>query len=116
MSLTGNFNATYGVTAGGDPNNSLNATFNLPLLDGKMAVRATIFSEHRGGYIDNVLGTIAVPAVPVQYLANGITPDPAQSPPARPGSPSAGNGGLTGSNLNTVDYTGGRIRAGIQVQ
>jgi iron complex outermembrane receptor protein len=106
---SGNVNASYGVTAGGDPNNSLNATFNLPLIDGKMAVRATIFSDHHGGYIDNVRGTIAVPAVPVQFLANGVTPDPAQSPPARPGSPSAGNGKLAGPNLNTVQYTGGRI-------
>ena len=106
---SGNVNASYGVTAGGDPNNSLNATFNLPLIEGKMAVRATIFSDHHGGYIDNVLGTIAVPAVPVQFLADGVTPDPKQSPPARPGGPSAGNGRLTGPNLNTVQYTGGRL-------
>ena len=95
---SGNVNASYGVTAGGDPNNSLNATFNLPLIDGKMAIRATIFSDHHGGYIDNVLGSIAVPAVTT-----------AGGPPLRPGSPSAGNGALAGPNLNTVQYTGGRI-------
>jgi iron complex outermembrane recepter protein len=94
----GTVNASYGLTAGGDPNNSLNATFNVPLIDGKLAVRATIFSDHHGGYIDNVLGTIAVPAVTV-----------AGGPPLRPGSPSAGNGKITGPNLNTVQYTGGRL-------
>jgi outer membrane receptor protein involved in Fe transport len=94
----GYVNAGYGVTAGGDPNNNLNATFNLPLIDGKLAVRATIFSDHRGGYIDNVLGTIAVPAV--------TTPG---GPPLRPGSPAGVNGKLVGDNLNTVQYNGGRL-------
>ena len=91
----GSVNAGYGVTAGGDPNNNLNATFNLPLIDGKLAVRATIFSDHRGGYIDNVVGTIAVPAATV--------------PLVRPGSPVGVNGKLAGSNLNTVQYNGGRL-------
>ena len=54
----GNVNAGYGVTAGGSPNTNLNATFNLPLIDGKLAIRATIFTDHRGGYIDNVLGCL----------------------------------------------------------
>ena len=99
-STEGNVNAGYGVTAGGDPNNNMNATFNLPLIEGKLAVRATIFSDHRGGYIDNVLGTIAVPAVTVA-VAGG--------PPLRPGSPAAGNGKLVGDNLNTVQYNGGRL-------
>jgi len=98
----GNVNAGYGVTAGGDPNNNLNATFNLPLIEGKLALRATIFSDHRGGYIDNVRGEIAVP--PVVNV-------PADGPIARPGSPAAGNGKLAGANLNTVQYTGGRLSA-----
>src|SRR5882757_6603249 len=41
----GAINAGYGVTAGGDPNNNLNATLNLPLGD-KIALRAVIFSDH----------------------------------------------------------------------
>src|SRR5277367_2493970 len=48
----GDANAGYGVTAGGDPNYNLNATLNLPLGD-KFALRAVIFSDHRGGYISN---------------------------------------------------------------
>src|ERR1035438_4580083 len=58
--VEGDVNAGYGVTAGGDPNNNLNATLNLPIGD-KIALRATIFSDHRGGYISNVPGTIQVP-------------------------------------------------------
>jgi outer membrane receptor protein involved in Fe transport len=94
----GNVNAGYGVTAGGSPNTNLNATFNLPLIDGKLAIRATIFTDHRGGYIDNVLGEIAVPAVTV-----------AGGPPLRPGSPVGTNGKLAGTDLNTVNYSGGRL-------
>ena len=58
----GDVNAGYGVTAGGDPNNNLNATLNLPIGD-KIALRAVIFSDHRGGYISNVPGTIQVPSI-----------------------------------------------------
>jgi iron complex outermembrane recepter protein len=54
----GNVNAGYGITAGGDPNSTLNATINIPLIADTLAVRATIFNERRGGYINNVAGTI----------------------------------------------------------
>src|SRR5579863_9156451 len=56
---SGEFNAGYGVTAGGDPNSKLTAVLNLPLIEGKLGVRAVFFSEHQGGYIDNVASTIA---------------------------------------------------------
>ena len=49
----GDVNAAYGVTAGGDPNTTVNATLNLPFGD-SFALRGVIFSERRGGYIDNV--------------------------------------------------------------
>jgi iron complex outermembrane receptor protein len=49
------------LTAGGDPNSSVNATINLPLIPDTLALRATIFDDHRGGYISNVPGTIQVP-------------------------------------------------------
>jgi iron complex outermembrane recepter protein len=53
----GNVEGTYGWTAGGDPNQSVNATFNLPLLQDTLAVRAVIYDDRRGGYIDNVPST-----------------------------------------------------------
>jgi iron complex outermembrane recepter protein len=92
----GDANAGYGVTAGGDPNYNLNATLNLPFGD-KLAIRAVIFSDHRGGYIDNVPGTIQVPAI--------------QTPPSPypPGNPITTNAGLVGNDLNTADYGGGRL-------
>ena len=53
----GNFEASYGVTAHGDPNTAVNATINLPLIDDKLAIRATVYNDRRGGYIDNVPST-----------------------------------------------------------
>ena len=50
----GNLEGTYGWTAGGDPNQSVNGSLNLPLLQDILAVRAVIYDDRRGGYIDNV--------------------------------------------------------------
>ncbi len=53
----GSIKAGYGVTAHGDPNADATAVINLPLIEGTMAVRAVIYDDHRGGYIDNVPAT-----------------------------------------------------------
>ncbi|HWF98167.1 MAG TPA: TonB-dependent receptor, partial [Steroidobacteraceae bacterium] len=45
--------AGYGVTSGGDPSTHINATFNFPLIEDKLAGRVVIFNDRRGGYIDN---------------------------------------------------------------
>src|SRR6266478_163047 len=52
-----NVKAGYGVTAHGDPNTDLTAVLNLPLIADTMAVRAVIYNDRRGGYIDNVPAT-----------------------------------------------------------
>src|ERR1700694_5521585 len=52
-----NFNAGYGYTSHGDPSSNLDATLNLPLIDNTLALRGVIYTERRGGYIDNVAGT-----------------------------------------------------------
>jgi outer membrane receptor protein involved in Fe transport len=93
----GDFNASYGITAsGGDPNSAAHATLNLPLIPDTLAVRGTIFDDHRGGYISNVPGTIQV------------------SPALCPGGgtcPSTNNAPFVGSNENPVTYTGMRLEA-----
>src|SRR5271170_702299 len=53
----GNVNASYGVTAHGDPNSGVTAVVNLPLIDDTMAVRGVFYTDTRGGYINNVPGT-----------------------------------------------------------
>jgi iron complex outermembrane recepter protein len=97
----GNANAGYGITAGGDPNYNANLTINLPFGD-NVALRGVIFSEHQGGYISNVPDTIAI--APVTVAGDG-------GPIVRPGSPPASNAGITGSNLNTLQYGGARLSA-----
>src|SRR5215468_8002670 len=52
-----NVKAGYGVTAHGDPNTDLTAVLNLPLIPERMALRAVLYDDRRGGYIDNVPAT-----------------------------------------------------------
>jgi outer membrane receptor protein involved in Fe transport len=94
---SGDVNAAYGVTAGGDPNTTVNATLNIPLGD-SFALRGVIFSERRGGYIDNVPATISY----VPGTAPATLPD---------GGPKASNAFLVGNSLNSVDYQGVRLSA-----
>ncbi|MGO9803575.1 MAG: TonB-dependent receptor [Steroidobacteraceae bacterium] len=89
------FNAGYGVTAGGDPNSKLNAVLNLPLIDGTLALRAVVFNEHQGGYISNVASTIS-------YQPGSVAASTGAS---------ANNAGLLGNNLNSVDTQGFRLSA-----
>ena len=94
---SGEFNAGYGTTAGGDPNSNLNAVLNVPLIADTLAVRAVVFSDHQGGYISNVPGTIG-------YLPN--------SPQVLAGvNPIANNANLLQNNTNPVDYQGARLSA-----
>jgi iron complex outermembrane receptor protein len=94
---SGEVNAGYGITAGGDPNTSLNAVLNVPLIDNVFGLRGVIFSDTRGGYIDNVPGTIGYhPGTPPYDLG---------------GNPVANNGPVRGNNLNKVTYTGARLSA-----
>src|SRR6202171_1568763 len=53
----GAVNAGYAVTAHGDPSSNVDAMINLPLIPDTLAARAVIYSDSRGGYINNVPGT-----------------------------------------------------------
>ena len=93
----GEVNAGYGIAAGGDPNTTVNATLNLPFGD-SFALRGVIFSERRGGYIDNVPATLRyVPGTAPATLPNG--------------GPTANNAFLVETNTNPVDYQGFRLSA-----
>jgi outer membrane receptor protein involved in Fe transport len=114
----GNVTASYGVTAGGDPNSSLQAVLNLPLIEGKMAVRGVIYTDHRGGYIDNVPATFTRKNTDIGIFfaydaanAAGQCPDglPNGGNCVPPGSPSINNYLIARNNINPVQYQG--IRA-----
>ncbi len=117
----GNVNAGYAYTSGGDPSSNVEAMINLPLVEGKFAVRAVINSDTKGGYINNVPGTFTrqntdlgigyggYPAVN-GHCPNGLPPG-GSGYCVPPGSPSINNNNLVGDAINPATYQGIRIGA-----
>jgi iron complex outermembrane recepter protein len=122
----GNVNAGYAYTSGGDPSSNVDAMINLPLIADTLAVRAVVYSDSRGGYINNVPGTFsrlptdigihyagyatgcsAGPA-PVNGQCSGGTPTAFGVPP---GTPTANNNSLVANAINPVTYQGLRVGA-----
>ena len=50
-------NGSWSSTKGGEASNSAELMLNLPVIEGKMAVRVALYNDRQGGYIDNVAGT-----------------------------------------------------------
>jgi iron complex outermembrane receptor protein len=97
--------AGYSTTAGGDPSTNLEAAFNVPISD-TVAVRAVIYSDTQGGWIDNV-DTAFNPNQ--DDLINVINRNQISSSAAvLPGSPVAKttNGGVVEDNWNDAQYQG----------
>jgi iron complex outermembrane recepter protein len=110
--------AGYGVTEGGDPNSNLTAMLNVPLIADTLAVRAVIYTDRRGGYINNVPGTLTRKATDGGIgFANYPTGCGANSTPAGPpcqvppNSPVLNNYQMTGNAINPVTYQGLRVSA-----
>ncbi len=97
----GNVEASYGTTAGGDNNSSVNATLNLPLIADTLAMRAVVYNDQRGGYIDNVPGTFTRRNTDLGVGTLGVPP----------GSPVGNNFNLAQDNFNPVTYSGFRLSA-----
>jgi len=51
--------AGYGTTAHGDQNSNVNAVLNVPLLAKTMAARLVVYTDSRGGYINNLPATFS---------------------------------------------------------
>jgi len=96
---SGDFSAMYGITAHGDPNQSIQAMLNLPVIDGVFGLRGVIYDEHRGGYIDNLPSTFTRSPTDPGYFG------PLQQDVG------ATNYGLAGNAQNPVDYGGIRVEA-----
>ncbi len=101
----GNAEAGYGVTAHGAPNTDLTAVLNLPLIADKLAVRAVIYNDSRGGYIDNVPGTFTRKnsdlGIYYARYAGGVPPN----------APVINNNAIAGRDINPVTYKGMRTEA-----
>ncbi|MDE2304058.1 MAG: TonB-dependent receptor [Gammaproteobacteria bacterium] len=115
----GNVDAAYSVTAHGDPNTNATAVLNLPLIDDHMAVRAVLYSDSRGGYIDNVPATFTRQNTDIgihyaNYPAvNGQCPNgqPNAGYCVPPNAASINNYNIARRAINPVTYKGGRVEA-----
>ena len=103
----GNVNAGYGWTTHGDQNSNVDATLNVPLIADTLAVRAVIYDDNRGGYINNVPGTFTREPTDlgiIRYVGGAV--------PAYPGSINKINNDNTVANaINPVTYKGIRASA-----
>jgi iron complex outermembrane recepter protein len=115
----GNVDAAYETTAHGDNSGNVTAMINLPLVADTLAVRGVIYSDSRGGYINNVPGTftrqntdigIHYANYPVgctkSTISTGVFYGTCQVPP---GSASINNNDLVANAFNPVTYTGARF-------
>jgi iron complex outermembrane recepter protein len=118
-SFEGKAEASYGFTSGGDPNDSLNAVLNLPLIKDKLAVRVVVYDDHQGGYIDNVPSEFSRSNNDLGNSYFGIKPTAGVCPNGQkgggpqdlctlPNQQSANNFDLARNNFNPVDYEGAR--------
>jgi iron complex outermembrane recepter protein len=130
----GSVDAGYGTTAHGDDNSNATAMINIPLITDTLAVRAVIYDDNRGGYIDNVPSTFTrkdsdlgihyggyatacqVGAPTTEGTCTGINPATGKANKGTafavpPGSPVANNNSLVGNAINPVTYQG--IRASL---
>jgi outer membrane receptor protein involved in Fe transport len=99
----GNVSAMYGITTHGDPNQSIQAVLNLPIIDGVFALRGVIYDERRGGYIDNLPSTFTLSPTDPGWFG------PLQSQVI------GNNYGLAGNAQNPTTYGGIRVEALWQV-
>src|SRR5882757_2370859 len=89
----GSADASYSLTAGGDPNSAVNVMLNLPLIQDTFALRGVIYSDRRGGYIDNEPSTFTrqntdngtfrfgvAPNFITGACPNGLPPNPGANP------------------------------------
>jgi iron complex outermembrane receptor protein len=100
----GNFEAGYGTTAHGDPNTSLVGVINLPVVEGAVAVRGVFYTDHHGGYINNVPSTFTRLGTDegLTLYNHGVVPT---------NSPVINNYNIAANGINPVTYTGFRLEA-----
>ncbi len=109
----------YGITAGGDPNSDGTAVINLPLIPDTLAVRAVIYTDSQGGYINNVPATFTRKPTDLGISEKGYGDYPTgcgpnstpPGPPCQvpPGSPVINNYNIAANAINPVTYQGIRV-------
>src|ERR1700678_1135921 len=99
----GDVNAGYSYTAGGDPNSNVDAMINLPLIPDTLAVRAVVYDDNRGGYINNVPSTFTRQGTDEGFAMHngGVVPTNSES---------INNANLVANAINPVTYQGFRLQ------
>ena len=97
----GGTTSSYSTTAHGDPSTAAQAFINLPLIADTLAVRAVIYNDRRGGYINNVPGTFTRQPTDggIASYFGGVVPANSQT---------LSNANVVGNAINPVTYTGVR--------
>lgn len=95
-------------TSGGEMSNSVQAFFNFALTD-ELAVRVTAYSDHQGGWIDNIRndpgnGGYNGSAVVIDRISGGPLTDPQNTPVTPPN-----NDALIEDDFNDASYAGVRF-------
>src|ERR1700691_5548779 len=100
----GDVNAGYSYTAHGDPNSNVDAMINLPIVPGILAVRAVVYDDNRGGYINNVPATFVRAGTDEGFAKynGGVVPT---------NSVAINNNNVVGNAINPVTYQGFRLSA-----
>jgi iron complex outermembrane recepter protein len=104
----GSVDAGYAYTSHGDPSSNVTGVINLPLIPDTLAVRAVIYDDTRGGYINNVPGTFVRSSTDggihyANYINNIPSYTSAQS--------NVNNNNLVANAINPVTYQGFRLSA-----
>jgi iron complex outermembrane receptor protein len=104
----GAVNAGYSYTAHGDPNSNVDAMINLPIVPGILAVRAVVYDDNRGGYINNVPATFVRAGTDEGFTKynGGVVPT---------NSVAINNSNVAASAINPVTYQGARVSALAQI-
>ncbi len=102
----GKFEGSFSGTAGGGVNGAFNAMINVPVVEDKLAVRAVIYDDHHGGYIDNVYSTFTRRSTDLgNYWTNGSVPPKSQQSELG----AYNNAAQVQKDFNPADYVGGRF-------
>jgi iron complex outermembrane recepter protein len=101
--------AGYATTTHGAPSSALQATLNVPVIPDRVALRGVLYSERRGGYIDNIPATFARTSADASIQAAGAGGQvPANSVVIN-------NSALVANDINPVTYGGIRVEALVQL-
>lgn len=120
--LYGNVKAGYGSISDGGSSTNIEAMLNLPLSD-TVALRGVFYTDNKGGWIDNVAGTVDASASARFRPAGTIRENGVPVGPDREGFQAgadlsnvtflpADNSSLVEKDFNEAEYTGGRISFG----